>query len=182
MIKLLTFLSISGINEHMSLERSPEKTNNKPNYTVRRMVAVALVGAVGFVGGLELAHGGRSGNRLPETPSQVAQKYGGRVDGSVTSLTILKGANIRSGLDQLDSGDPNNLITTAKKTFTVETNNDLVVDQSNNGTVFAVPVESLRRIMPDLSVKDTPDGDIYVSSERAIPHGGDSEDYTAATQ
>jgi len=172
MIKLLTFLTISGINDRMSSEKNtktPER-NKKPNYTLRRLGALGLIGVTGVVGGAGIVHA-TAGKSVPKNPSEIAMEYGGYVDNGITSITIDKGANLRSDpADGDDDAGMTNLIKTTNETIRVKADNDITVSQDINGTWYGVPAESLNRVDPDLKVKGNSDGYIYVNDQRAIPH------------
>ncbi len=183
---MLTFLTISGINDRMNHEtkiKSPERTNHrKPNYGLRRMVAIALVGT-GFATGMYAVNNHNDRSDRPVKPEAVAM---GHVDHLISSLTIEDGARIRKDpfIPDIQS-EPNNLVSELdlKDSIKVETDGKAVVaTETADGSWFGLPAqelrESLQRVDPDLELelKGDSDGYVWINQQKATPERTDVAD------
>ena len=153
-------------------KKNPEKSK-QPNFKLRRMAALGLIGATGLVGGAGIVHAA-AGKSLPLTPSEVAKEYDGYVDNSIDSVNIDKGARLRSSPSVSDEsgGAPSNLLDQTDMTMKVEGNKKVIVHYDVNGEWFGLPAEnlkeSLKRVDPDLNLRGDSNGYVWVNEQKAL--------------
>lgn len=147
-------------------KQTPEKTSREPNYKLRRLAALGLIGAMGVVGGAGIVHA-TSGKSIPKTPDEIALQVDGYVNDDITSLSIAEGARIRSQPSVTeDAAGTTNLLDTTNRAINVKTDNNVVVSHDVNGDWYTIPTASLKRIDPDLHIKGAY---VSISGQRATP-------------
>lgn len=160
--------------------QSPERTDNKnPNYALRRMIAVALIGT-GFATGMYAVNRHDDRSDRPVKPGAVAV---GHVDRSISSLTLEDGARIRKDPYVPDiQSEPNNLVSELDLKDSIEVDTDgkaVVASETADGEWYGIPAtklrESLMRVDPDLKLrlKGDSDGYVWVNQQRAEPERND---------
>jgi hypothetical protein len=147
---------------------TPEKKAHEPNYPLRQLGALAAVLAIAVSGGniaSAIAHRDDRPVKFPEFNGI------GFLDKSILSLTLAKGAKIRSEPflpSDLDTEDT--LLDVLDEPLEVSLNDGAIVDSMNrDGTFYGIPAESLSRYDPNLKIQGDSDGTVWVSDQRATP-------------
>jgi hypothetical protein len=148
-------------------EAQETTSRNSPNYGLRRLVALALIGA-GAASGMYAVNKHNDRSDRPVKPEAVKV---GHVDRSITSISLEDGARIRKDpFVPSISSESNNLVDELEEPITVETDGKAVVaSETPDGNWYGIPAESLRRIDPDFKLKGDSDGYVWVNHQKATP-------------
>ena len=143
------------------INKTPEKP--KPNYKLRRRAALALIAVASFTAGVNA--GAKENNPRPVKPDQNTLS---RIDPSIESVTIEKGAKLRENPAVTDAeAGLGNILDKADKQIKIKADNDIATSFDVNGEWFGVPAESIKRIDPDLKVEGDSDGYVWINEQKA---------------
>lgn len=136
--------------------------NHKVEVTISSVagaVALTAAGILFFGGGS--GYGGRS--------ADAGDTYGvndAEVDGTISSVTLVEGANLRFDPYVSDENDPPNLVESLDAPITVDSEHDFkIINGTDDGQWIGIPVADIKKVDPQFDDHGDNDGFVWVNEK-----------------